>query len=286
MKETKEKSAKFNIFNLIVLLFKGALVGFGAIMPGISGGTLCVAFGMYQPIMNLLSHPFKELRKNGVNLFFFILGGGLGFIGLSGLAALLLEKDSTAMICAFIGFIIGTIPDLWHDAGKQGRKNSSYISMAVGFAVLLAILLSVKNASGITVNPDIWGFLICGVLWGLSFVVPGLSSSTLIIFIGLYQPMLDGISSLSMKVLIPLAIGAGACLLALPRVVNMAFDKWYSQLSHAIIGIVIASTVTIIPTEMFASTKSILLGVMYIVIGAVVSFFLTKLCNRLVPEEK
>lgn len=286
MKETKEKSAKFNIFNLIVLLFKGALVGFGAIMPGISGGTLCVAFGMYQPIMNLLSHPFKELRKNGVNLFFFILGGGLGFIGLSGLAALLLEKDSTAMICAFIGFIIGTIPDLWHDAGKQGRKNSSYISMAVGFAVLLAILLSVKNASGITVNPDIWGFLICGVLWGLSFVVPGLSSSTLIIFIGLYQPMLDGISSLSMKVLIPLAIGAGACLLALPRVVNMAFDKWYSQLSHAIIGIVIASTVTIVPTEMFASAKSILLGVMYIVIGAVVSFFLTKLCNRLVPEEK
>lgn len=286
MKETKEKSAKFNIFNLIVLLFKGALVGFGAIMPGISGGTLCVAFGMYQPIMNLLSHPFKELRKNGVNLFFFILGGGLGFIGLSGLAALLLEKDSTAMICAFIGFIIGTIPDLWHDAGKQGRKNSSYILMAVGFAVLLAILLSVKNASGITINPDIWGFLICGVLWGLSFVVPGLSSSTLIIFIGLYQPMLDGISSLSMKVLIPLAIGAGACLLALPRVVNMAFDKWYSQLSHAIIGIVIASTVTIIPTEMFASTKSILLGVMYIVIGAAVSFFLTKLCNKLVPGEK
>lgn len=286
MKETKEKNAKFNIFNLIVLLFKGALVGFGAIMPGISGGTLCVAFGMYQPIMNLLSHPFKELRKNGVNLFFFILGGGLGFIGLSGLAALLLEKDSTAMICAFIGFIIGTIPDLWHDAGKQGRKNSSYVSMAVGFAILLAILLSVKNASGITVNPDIWGFLICGVLWGLSFVVPGLSSSTLIIFIGLYQPMLDGISSLSMKVLIPLAIGAGACLLALPRVVNMAFDKWYSQLSHAIIGIVIASTVTIVPTEMFASAKSILLGVMYIVIGAVVSFFLTKLCNRLVPEEK
>ncbi len=277
---------KINIFNLIVLLFKGALVGFGAIMPGISGGTLCVAFGMYQPIMNLLSHPFKELKKNGVNLFFFILGGGLGFIGLSGLAALLLEKDSTAMICAFIGFIIGTIPDLWHDAGKQGRKNSSYASMAVGFAVLLAILLSVRAADGISVQPDIWGFLICGVLWGLSFVVPGLSSSTLIIFIGLYQPMLDGISALSMPVLIPLAIGAGACLLALPRAVNAAFDRWYSQLSHAIIGIVIASTVTIIPMEMFDSAKSILLGVMYIVLGAVVSFFLTKLCNKLVPEEK
>ena len=53
-------------------------------------------------------------------------------------------------------------------------------------------------------------------MWGLSFVVPGLSSSTLQIFFGLYQPMLDGISSLSMPVLLPLAAGVALCLLLLP----------------------------------------------------------------------
>ena len=46
----------------ILLIFKGVLVGFGAILPGVSGGALCAAFGMYNPIINLLSHPFKALK--------------------------------------------------------------------------------------------------------------------------------------------------------------------------------------------------------------------------------
>lgn len=277
---------KVNIANLILLMFKGVLVGFGAIMPGISGGTLCVAFGMYQPIMNLLTHPFEELKKNWLTLLFFILGGGLGFIGLSGLASWLMEKNEGAVVCAFIGFILGTVPELWHDAGKKGRKASSYISMAAGFAILLAILLILKNSASVNLSADVWGFLLCGVLWGLSFVVPGLSSSTLIIFFGLYQQMLDGISKLSLGVVIPLAIGAAACLLILPRGVNAAFGKWYSQLSHAIIGVVLASTITVIPAGAFVSVKSTLISLAYIIIGAIVSYLLSRLCAKLAPEEK
>ena len=45
---------KKNVGSLLLLLFKGMLVGFGAILPGVSGGTLCAAFGMYEPVMNLM----------------------------------------------------------------------------------------------------------------------------------------------------------------------------------------------------------------------------------------
>ena len=65
----------------ILLIFKGVLVGFGAILPGVSGGALCAAFGMYNPIINLLSHPFKALKTDGVRLFFFVLGGLIGSSG-------------------------------------------------------------------------------------------------------------------------------------------------------------------------------------------------------------
>lgn len=277
---------KVNVANLIVLMFKGVLVGFGAIMPGISGGTLCVAFGMYQPIMNLLTHPFEELKKNWLTLMFFILGGGLGFVGLSGLAGWLMAKNEGAVVCAFIGFILGTVPELWHDAGKKGRNTSSYISMAAGFVILLALLIILENAASVKLSADFLGFLLCGVLWGLSFVVPGLSSSTLIMFFGLYQQMLDGISSLSMSVLIPLAIGVAACMLILPRGVNAAFGKWYSQLSHAIIGVVLASTIMVIPTDAFGSVKSALISVAFIIAGAVVSYLLSRLCAKLAPEEE
>ena len=46
----------------ILLVLKGVLVGFGAILPGVSGGALCVAFGMYNPIINLLSHPLRRSK--------------------------------------------------------------------------------------------------------------------------------------------------------------------------------------------------------------------------------
>ena len=39
----------------IVLVVQGAIIGAGAILPGISGGVLCVAFGIYQPMMAILA---------------------------------------------------------------------------------------------------------------------------------------------------------------------------------------------------------------------------------------
>ena len=47
----------------IIHAVQGAIVGAGAILPGISGGVLCVSFGIYQPMMALLSHPVKSFKK-------------------------------------------------------------------------------------------------------------------------------------------------------------------------------------------------------------------------------
>ena len=52
----------FCIKNLILIL-QGAIVGTGAILPGISGGVLCVAFGIYKPMMEL----FQRLIEIMVN---------------------------------------------------------------------------------------------------------------------------------------------------------------------------------------------------------------------------
>ena len=270
----------FRFANQILLILKGALVGFGAIMPGISGGTLCAAFGMYQPLLNVLSHPRKAIKEDGVKLFFFLLGAGLGFIGLSGLAGWLMEKDSLAVTCVFIGFILGTLPEMWNDAGKGGRKPAAYASLLIGFVSLFSILLLLRYASNITIAPNFPGFLFCGVLWGISFIVPGLSSSTLLIFFGLYQPMLEGIAKLSLPVLIPLAIGFCICLLALSKGVNAAYQKWHSQIAHGIIGIIAASILTIIPAQMFHSLANGLIGVGYIAAGCISSYLTGRLFAR------
>lgn len=258
---------KTNIINLILLLFKGMLVGFGAILPGVSGGTLCAAFGMYEPIMELLAHPIKEIKRNGLSLFFFIAGGGLGFVGLSGVAARLMELDSTAVIFVFIGLICGTLPELWHDAGKEGRGKGSYIALAAGFTVLSVLLWLLGRGGSFTLTPDFVGYLVCGLLWGLSFTVPGLSSSTLIMFFGLYESMLAGISSLSMSVLIPLGIGTLLCLAILPKLTKAAFSRYHAVLSHCVIGVVVASTVAVLPYEAFSTVKGGAVALAYAAAG-------------------
>ena len=61
-------------------VIQGAIVGVGAILPGVSGGVLCVAFGIYEPMMALLTNPVKSF-KNYYKMFIpFLIGWVLGFI--------------------------------------------------------------------------------------------------------------------------------------------------------------------------------------------------------------
>lgn len=284
MKDKALPVKKHNLLEAFLLIFKGILVGFGAIMPGISGGTLCVVFGMYRPIIETLSNPLKGIKKYWLKLISFIIGGAIGFVGLSGLADKLMAANSTAVICAFMGFVIGTLPELWRDAGKEGRKKSSYVSVLVGFVVMLAILITLRTLDAIQIKADIIGFIFCGLMWGLSFVIPGLSSSTLLIFFGLYQPMLNGISHFSFKTLIPLAIGFAACMLLLPRFVNKLFEKKFSIASHTVFGIVIATTIMIFP-DFKAFSNGLFLNIACIIGGALLSYLLGYICSLLPVDE-
>ena len=272
-------------FKGLLWLLEGIIVGFGAIMPGLSGGTLCVAFGMYLPLIWVISHPKENIRKYGKMLAVFGLGAAIGFIGLSGFASWLMNISSELVICAFIGFIIGTFPELWEDAGTKGRNLTSYIGVAVGFIAMLMLLFFLESHAKVKVKADVFGFLLCGILWGLSFIVPGLSSSTLLLFFGLYQPMLDGISQLDLSVIIPLALGVIACVMLLSKGVNVAYQRYYSIISHIIIGVVAATTVMILPDWSISGTK-LIYQVLCIAFGASVSYAFTRICAKLKNDKE
>ena len=152
--------------------------------------------------------------------------------------------------------------------------------MVAGFTLMLSLLLLFRQIDAVSLRPDFWGFLFCGVMWGVSFIVPGLSSSTLLLFFGLYQPMLDGISRLSPGVLLPLAVGAGLCLLILWRGVHAAYRKWYAGISHAMIGIVVATAIMILPAHSGSAAK-IALNWVCLAAGAVVSYAAGRACLKL-----
>lgn len=280
----KNEFKKNTILGMFVTFLWGMLVGFGAIMPGISGGTLCVAFGMYQPLIEILAHPVKGMKKHVKVVIPFIIGAAAGFIGLSGLAGYLLDKNSMIMTCIFVGFIIGTFPELVNDAGKKGRNVSSYIAMIAGFVIMFVILMVLRKGSAISMETGVWSYLFCGILWGLSFIVPGLSSSSLLMFFDLYQPMLEGISKFNLAVILPVGTGAVTCALLLSGVVNKALEKYYSVISHCIIGIVAATTLMILPSWNELA-HNILIAIVSIAGGAILSYMLGKMCSKLKKTE-
>ena len=275
LRDVREKQLR-----LLLWLLEGIVVGFGAILPGVSGGTLCVAFGMYRPIIDTLAHVRSGIRRYGLMLLTFFVGVFIGFVALSGLAAWMLERDTALVTCLFIGFIFGTFPELWKDAGTQGRTGRGVFAMILGFVGMAVLLGLLKTTAAITVAPGVAGFLFCGILWGLSFIVPGLSSSSLLLFFGLYQPMLAGIASFDLKVLLPLGIGMAMCVLLLSRIIERTYQNHFSIVSHGILGVVAATALMILP-KWDGSAQMLITNLLAILSGCALSYGFSRLCGNI-----
>lgn len=101
---------------------QGALIGLGAVLPGISGGVLSVIFGVYKPVMELLANPIRNFKTHVPKLFPIILGGIIGFLGIANLLSYVLEKYPNPSVCLFVGLIGGMLRPC---SGKPGRKDAA-----------------------------------------------------------------------------------------------------------------------------------------------------------------
>lgn len=283
--DAEKPSAKNKFSGPIMKLVQGAFIGLGAVLPGISGGVLCVVFGVYKPIMELLSHPFKAIKKYAKLLIPVVIGIGLGFLGISKLLGFLLNEYPDPSVCVFVGLIAGMLPSLFREAGEKGRTKASYVSLIAVFAVTLAVLLGIEFLS-VSIKPNFGWYLFCGFCIALSVIAPGMSFSTLLMPLGLYTPLVDGIGNLDFSVLIPAGIGALLTVILLARAVTSLMEHHYSVMFHGIIGIVIAATIVIIPYSSFAvSVKSALINVVCLVGGVVIALVLDKVNSKVdVPD--
>ncbi len=265
-------------------MLKGAMIGVGAILPGISGGVLCVVLGIYRPLMELMAHPLRELKKNFIFFLPILLGFAVGVLGISRLLQLALDEAETPAVWLFIGLIAGTFPSLWRESGKEGRGKSAPVAMAVAFAVMLAFLYAVRNSGAISLQPSIWMWLLCGVLWGLGIIAPGLSPSSLFFYLGVMEPMMAGISKLSMPVLIPMGIGMVACMFALSRGIGRLLKTRYAATMHAILGLMLASTVMILPLGGAPSAGDVLLYAVCFAAGVAIALWMDRVNRKMVDS--
>ena len=270
------KEKRFSIVRFLFQILQGTLIGLGAVLPGISGGVLCVVFGIYKTIMELLAAPFKNLKTHVPKLLPYVLGAVIGFLGIANLLSFLLDKYPAPSVCLFVGLIGGMLPSLFREAGEQGRNKVSFLSMGIAMVLVFALLISLKLFS-VEIAPNFLWYVFCGGCLALSVIAPGMSFSTLLMPLGLYEPFVAGIGHLDFSVLIPGGIGGLATVLLFAKAVNFLFEKYYSVAFHAIIGIVIAATVMIIPFSGFAvSLTACIVNLVCVAVGVVASLLLDK----------
>ncbi len=268
----------------ILKTLQGILIGLGAVLPGISGGVLCVVFGIYKPVMELLSAPFHHFKTHVPRLLPVILGAGIGFLGIAGLLAYFLEKYPSPSVCLFVGLIAGMLPSLWKEAGLQGRRRGALPALIIGFGAVTALLCTLQAAS-VSITPGFGWYLFCGFCLALSLIAPGMSFSTLLMPLGLYTPFVDGIGHLDFHVLIPGGIGAILTVILFSKAMNALFERHYPAAFHAITGIVTAATLMVIPYKSFAaSTRSCMINIFFLAAGVAAAQLLDYL-NARAPKD-
>ncbi len=263
----------------LLLFLQGTIIGSGAILPGISGGVLCVAFGLYGPMIGFFAHPVRSLRKNYRLFLPVFLGCGAGFLLLAQAVEYLLAVAAVGTTALFVGLIFGTLPGLFRSACAQSRDTSW-----TGFVISLALsylffqLLSGGTVSKIQPN---WGwYLFSGSIWAFSMILPGLSSSSILIFLGLYQPMADGIGHLDFSVIFPLLIGFLLTLLFCARAVNRLMETLGPLIRRILLGFVISSALAILPTPALQNAESLIILLLCLLTGFLLAYCMDRQHTR------
>lgn len=281
--------------NLFLKIIQGALIGAGAVLPGVSGGVLAVLFGVYKPLMKLLAHPFKEWKNSLKLLWPILVGVVIGYIGIAKLLAKVLTTYETQALALFVGMTIGILPSLFREAGEKGRDKKSWTSMGVVFLVAMAVLIACRVMQ-VTIVPNLFWNMFGGFCLVLSMIAPGMSSSVLLlplkavgsdgVTITLYTHVTDAIGNLNFAVLVPIGIGALLTLILLTRAVDWLLNNHYSVAFHGIIGLVIAATIFTVPAGAFtASVGSCLVHLLFVVLGAIATLLLDKFNQKVEKPE-
>ena len=193
-----DKMNKSSTGNFFYRMLCGAFLGISVIAPGISGSIMAVMMGIYDDLINIISNPFRNFKKN----FFFLLPMGIGAV----ISMLLLIKALDFLFAnytvpaylLFMSLILGSVPTVIEEAKKDTIKKKYFAGTVLAFAFALTIGLLAKF--DLTVAVDTTNVLstsmriylpVCGFIAGMMSMLPGMSISMLLMMFSVYEPLLS-----------------------------------------------------------------------------------------------
>ena len=243
-------------------------MGAADIVPGVSGGTVAFITGIYEELiysLKSISSPqtFNALKKaqfqqaflamNGFFLMSVFLGVLTAIAFMSGIIIHLMTHFPIQMSAVFFGLIGASI---WLLARHvyQTHQKQWYLLLFCALGIGLAFGLGRMNLMPLEVNAFV--FFLGGFIAICAMILPGISGSFLLLMLGLYQSVLEALSTFNLPLLMAFGIGCLCGLLSFSHLLALILKKFPAQTHVFLIGLLIGSLDTIWPWKQVVATRT------------------------------
>lgn len=239
-----------------MLILKGIAMGAANVIPGVSGGTIALITNIYERFINSLKNlnftaikllftgKIKELI-NYIDLYFLLqvfTGILIALFTIAFLLKYLFLHYPIYTWAFFFGLIIGSSWLIVKKLNKMKLWDWLLLLFGISIPVIMVFLKPINE------NDNLFYILFCGIVSTSGMVLPGISGSYLLLLLGNYKLiMLDAVTTLNLRILIPFLIGSILGLIIVSYFISLLLKKYYNQVLSLLSGFVIGSLALIWP---------------------------------------
>lgn len=263
----------------------GVLMGLANLVPGISGGTMLLAAGVYRRFVDAVAEVTTLRFRLRSLLLLGVIGvtAGLAILLLAGPVELLVTRHRWVMFSVFVGLTLGGVPLVWRMA-KPGGKSFG-VGTALGFAAMVAMALG-SDESGIGSGPVM--LAVAGIAAASAMILPGISGAYLFLVLGQYERILGAIDTVkqgqwrdAMPVIVPVGIGVLLGVALISNLVRWTLRHYEQATLGVLMGLLLGSVIGIFPFREVTPGIPQVLGALGL---AAAGFFVTRLIDRIGAE--
>ena len=259
------------IKSILYRLACGVVMGVGGVLPGVSGGILAISLGIYEKAMSAIGNFLQNVKENFRYLFPLAIGVGVGILLTSNLLTMVIDRYEVQLLSLFTGLVLGSLPELLaevkHNTPKIRWKHVLAAVLGLGFVLLFALGESSVSTNSETAVLTIPGALISGAVLSVGTVIPGISSSFILVYLGLYPAVISAIASVmdfsslasggvaaaltklsgSFLPLLVMTAMFAVVSLGIIKIVNRMLKRHHAMSYAAVIGFVVGSVALVLP---------------------------------------
>lgn len=258
-------------------ILKGIVIGISTLVPGVSGGTMAIILGVYDEMIHAISSFFNNIKKNFLFLLELSIGGVIGIVAFSRIIEYSITNFKFPTIYLFLGIIFGGIPVLYEKANVRSKSKKDWIYFIIGFFIILIMSIyngTIVNLADSTGILNFMFLILAGIIIAVALILPGISTSFMLLALGLYDITLRAINNVEISFLVPIILGVGIGVIATTKTLENCLNNKPRQTYMLILGFVIGSILQVFPGV--PTGFNLFISILTFIIGFIVIRFLSK----------